>query len=421
MQSELDSYKYKNNLVNKEKIDAKEALDNIPSLIKAQVPKDKYDLDVFSLASLNLIKKSLINPKVKPMIDRYIYEMRKYLDGNIVNYETPQKIEDFINRRGLHDIFGYYGGNSVLTNEVFRDIQEIQSKGGLGGLLQKFKIINNEYHSIQNRINQIKEMYTKEELENQNYIKMYGDKWDLPLDPTFKDTLNNLMAELNLKRKDDIALSNIIMSDKEFYNLLQFKEKAEIEAKIPKDINQVKMQSSPLIEQLQKNVNILFDKKNTMNNLINGLYNKISNEWPLDDFNQVAKNLKTESSVVQEQKTEMVNDFKEIEKINNEILNLYPIIDKDYNEYVKQTGYQGNIVNNKYLQFFNNLKTNYQRHSMELDRRLQEYKDFGNKVNNVGRSVNDHIQARNFMKSDNLEKLEHEFRLAMAQNAKSNK
>ena len=421
MQSELDSYKYKNNLVNKEKIDAKDALDNIPSLIKAQVPKDKYDLDVFSLASLNLIKKSLINPKVKPMIDRYIYEMRKYLDGNIVNYETPQKIEDFINKRGLHDIFGYYGGNSVLTNEVFRDIQEIQSKGGLGGLLQKFKIINNEYHSIQNRINQIKEMYTKEELENQNYIKMYGDKWDLPLDPTFKDTLNNLMAELNLKRKDDIALSNIIMSDKEFYNLLQFKEKAEIEAKIPKDINQVKMQSSPLIEQLQKNVNILFDKKNTMNNLINGLYNKISNEWPLDDFNQVAKNLKTESSVVQEQKTEMVNNFKEIEKINNEILNLYPIIDKDYNEYVKKTGYQGNIVNNKYLQFFNNLKTNYQRHSLELDRRLQEHKDFGNKVNNVGRSVNDHIQARNFMKSDNLEKLEHEFRLAMAQNAKSNK
>ena len=108
---------------------------------------------------------------------------------------------------------------------------------------------------------------------------MYGDKWDLPLDPTFKDTLNNLMAELNLKRKDDIALSNIIMSDKEFYNLLQFKEKAEIEAKIPKDINQVKMQSSPLIEQLQKNVNILFDKKNTMNNLINGLYNKVANEW----------------------------------------------------------------------------------------------------------------------------------------------
>jgi hypothetical protein len=127
------------------------------------------------------------------------------------------------------------------------------------------------------------------------------------------------------------------MSDKEFYNLLQFKEKAEIEAKIPKDMNQVKVQSSPLITQLQKNVNNLFEKKNTMLNLINGLYNKITNEWPLDDFNQVAKNLKTESSVIQEQKTELVNDFKEIEKINNEILNLYPLIEKDYNEYVKQT------------------------------------------------------------------------------------
>ena len=420
MQGELESYIYKNNLVNKEPIDAREALNNMPSLIKAQVQENnKFDLDVPSLVSLASIKKSLINPKIKPMIDRYIYEMRKYIDGNIINYETPQKIDDFINKRGLNDIFGYYGGASVLSNEVFRDIQEIQSKGGLGGLLQKFKLINNEYHNIQNKINQIKDMYTKEELENQNYLKMYGDKWNLPLDPTYSNKLNELLAELNTKRQSDISLSNIIMSDKEFYNLLQFKEKAEIEAKIPKDMNQVKVQSSPLITQLQKNVNNLFEKKNTMLNLINGLYNKITNEWPLDDFNQVAKNLKTETTVIQEQKTDMTNNFKEIEKINNEINNLYPLIDKDYNEYVKQTGFKGNIVNNKYLQFFNNLKTNYLRHAMELDRRLKDYNDFGNKVNDVGRSINDHIQARNFMKSETLEKLEHEFRVNMATNKKS--
>ena len=420
IQTEMDKYKYNNSIVNKEKIDAKDALENMPSLIKAQIPENKFDLDVFSLPSLALIKKSLINPKVKPMIDRYIYEMKKYIDGNIMNYENPQKIDDFINRKGLNDIFGYQGGACVLSSDVFRDIQEIQSKGGLGGLLQKFKLINNEYHNLQNKINQIKDIYTKEELENENYIKMYGDKWDLPLDPTFKDAFNGLLGELNNKRQSDIALSNVIMSDKEFYDLLQFKEKAQIEAKIPKDINQVKMQSSPLMEKLQKNVNILFDKKNSISNLINDLYSRIKNDWPLDDFNQVAKSLKTESSVLQEQKTAMSNDFKEIEKINNEILNLYPLIEKDYDEYVKQTGFKGNIVNNKYLQFFNNLKTNYQRHSMELDRRLKEYSDFSNKVNDLGRSVNDHIQARNFMKSDNLEKLEHDFRLQMA-NLKTNK
>ena len=421
IQSEYDNYKYKNNLVNKEKVNANDALEKMPILIKAQIPDSKFDLEVFSLTSLNSIKRSLINPKVKPMIDRYIYEMKKYIDGNITSYETPQKIDDFINKKGLNDIFGYYGGASVLTNEVFKDIQEIQSQGGLGGLLQKFKLINNEYHSLQNKINQLKEIYTKEELENENYIKMYGNKWDLPLDPTFKGTLNELLNELNNKRQSDIALSNIIMNDKEFYNLLQFKEKAEIEAKIPKDMNQIKVQSSPLIDQLQKNANILYEKKNIIGNLINGLYSKINNEWPLDDFNQVAKNIKTESSVVQEQKTEMTNDFKEIEKINEEIVNLYPLIEKDYNEYVKQTGFQGNIVNNKYLQFFNNLKTNYQRHAMELDRRLKEYMEFGNKIDGVGKAINDHFQARNFMKSETLEKLEHEFRLAMAQNAKSGK
>ena len=414
MQSELENYKYKNNLVNKEKVDARDAVENMPSLIKAQVPENKFDLDVPSLLSLSSIKKSLINPKVKPMIDRYIYEMRKYVDGNIYNYQTPQKIDDFINKKGLNDIFGYYGGASVLTNEVFRDIQEIQNLGGLGGLLSKFKLINNEYHSLQTKINQIKDMYTREELENENYIKMYGDKWNLPLDPTYKNTLNELLNELNAKRQNDISLSSIIMNDKEFYNLLQFKEKAEIEAKIPKDLNQVKMQSSPLIEQLQKNVNILYEKKSTISNLINGLYSKINNDWPLDDFNQAAKNIKSESSVIQEQKNLMTNDFKEIEKVSNEIVALYPLIEKDYDEYVRQTGFKGNIVNNKYLQFFNNLKTNYQRHSMELDRRLKEYNDFGKKIDDIGRSVNDHLQARNFMKSEALEKLEHEFRLAMA-------
>ena len=421
IQSELENYKYKNNVVNKEPINANDAIEKMPSLIKAQVPENKFDLNEPSLMSLNSIKKSLINPKVKSMIDNYIYEMKKYIDGNIYNYETPQKIDDFINKRGLNDIFGYYGGASVLSNEVFRDIQEIQNQGGLGGLLGKFKLINNEYHSLQTKINQIKDIYNKEELENENYAKMYGDKWNLPLDPTYKNTLDDLLNELNTKRKNDIALSGIIMNDKEFYNLLQFKEKAEIEAKIPKDLNQVRIQSSPLIDQLQKNVNLLFDKKTTMSNLINGLYSKINNDWPLDDFNQAAKKLKTESSIIQDQKTLMTNDFKEIEKVNEEIINLYPLIEKDYNEYVKQTGFQGNIVNNKYLQFFNNLKVNYQRHSMELDRRLKEYNDFGNKINEVGHSVNDHLQARNFMKSETLEKLEHEFRLAMAQNTKSNK
>ena len=40
MQGELESYIYKNNLVNREPIDAREALNNMPSLIKAQVQEN---------------------------------------------------------------------------------------------------------------------------------------------------------------------------------------------------------------------------------------------------------------------------------------------------------------------------------------------------------------------------------------------
>ena len=414
IQSEYDNYNYKNNLVNKEPIDAKEQISNLPSLIKAKVPENKFDLDVTPLASLNQVKRSLIKPEIKPMIDRYIAEMRKYVDGNIYNYETPEKIDDFINKRGLNDIFGYYGGASVLSNEVFRDIQEIQNKGGLGGLLQKFKLLNNEYHNIQNKINIISNIYSKEEMENENYYKMYGNKWNLPLDPTYKNSLNELLNVLNRSRQSDIELSGIIMSDKSFYDLLKFKEKSEIEAKIPKDMSEIKLQSSPLIENLQKNVNLLYEKKNIMLDLLTKLYSKINNEWPLNDFNLVQRKLKTEATVLQEQKDAIIVNFKEIEKLNSEIVNLYPLIDKDYNEYVKQTGFKGNVVNNKYIQFFNNLKTNYQRHSLELDRRLQEYYNFGKKVDNVTGQINDHIKARAFVKNEMLEKLEHEFRIEMA-------
>ena len=418
LQTEYEQFKYKNDLMTKEKIDAKDVISNLPSVIKAQIPQNKYDLEVSSLGSLNQVKNSLIQPYLRPFIDRYITEMKKYADGNIYNYETPEKIDDFINKRGLNDIFGFYGGSSVLSNEVFRDIQEIQNKGGLPGLLKKFKLLNNEYHNIQNKINDIKNFYFKEEMENENYFKMYGDKWNLPLDPTYKNTLDQLLGELSNKRKDDISLSGIIMSDKSFYDLLNFKEKAEIEAKIPKDMNQLKIQSSPLIDELQKNVNSLYEKKRIMLDLLNKLYSKINNDWPLNDFNQVHRKLKTEAQVIQEQKDAILNNFKEIEKLNSEILNLYPLIDKDYNEYVRQTGFKGNVVNNKYLQFFNNLKTNYQRHAMELDRRLQDYYEFAKKVDMVGKEVNEHIQARNFSKNEMLEKLEHEFRLKMAQNAK---
>ena len=414
IQSEFEQNKYKNDLVNKESINASEQIENLQSAIKAQVPQNKYTLEVSSFPSLNQVKKSLINPQIKTMIDRYLFEMKKYVDGNVCNYQTPDKIDDFINSRGLHDIFGFYGGETVLSNEVFRNIQEIQAKGGLGGLLQKFKLINNEFHNLQNKINSINTMYNKEEMENQNYLKMYGDKWNLPLDPSYKNKLNSLNEELNNRRKNDISLSNMIMSDKSFYELLKFKEKAEIEAKIPKDMNEVQIQSTPVMKELQKNINLLFDKKNTMLNLLNALYSKINNDWPLDDFNQVLKRLKNEGAVLQEQKDAILNNFKEIEKVNAEILNLYPLIERDYNEYSKQTGFKGNVTNNKYLQFFNNLKTNYQMHSMELNKRLQEYYDFGKRIDVVGNEVNDHIQARNFGKGQLLENLEHEFRMNMA-------
>jgi hypothetical protein len=418
IQSDYEQYKYKNDLVNKEKIDARDVISSLPSIIKAQIPEKKYDLDVSPLASLNQIKRSLIQPYIRPMIDRYVSEMRKYVDGNIYNIETPEKIDDFINKRGLNDIFGYYGGSSVLSNEVFRDIQEIQAQGGLGGLLEKFKYLNNEFHNIQNKINNIKDFYSREEMENDNYKRMYGDKWNLPLDPSYKNVLDELLGELNNKRKSDIEFSGIIMNDKSFYDLLKFKEKAEIEAKIPKDMSELKLQSSPLVEGMQKNVNVLFEKKSIMLDLLNKLYSKINNEWPLDDFNQVHRKLKTEAAILQEQKDAVLNNLKEIEKLSGEIVNLYPLIEKDYNEYVKQTGFKGNVVNNKYLQFFNNLKTNYQRQALELDRRLQEYYGFAKKVDDVGKNVNDHIQARNFAKSEILENLEHEFRVKMAQNTK---
>jgi hypothetical protein len=418
IQSDYEQYKYKNDLVNKEKIDARDVISSLPSVIKAQIPEKKYDLDVSPLASLNQIKRSLIQPYIRPMIDRYVSEMRKYVDGNIYNIETPEKIDDFINKRGLNDIFGYYGGSSVLSNEVFRDIQEIQAQGGLGGLLEKFKYLNNEFHNIQNKINNIKDFYSREEMENDNYKRMYGDKWNLPLDPSYKNVLDELLGELNNKRKSDIEFSGIIMNDKSFYDLLKFKEKAEIEAKIPKDMSELKLQSSPLVEGMQKNVNVLFEKKSIMLDLLNKLYSRINNEWPLDDFNQVHRKLKTEAAILQEQKDAVLNNLKEIEKLSGEIVNLYPLIEKDYNEYVKQTGFKGNVVNNKYLQFFNNLKTNYQRQALELDRRLQEYYGFAKKVDDVGKNVNDHIQARNFAKSEILENLEHEFRVKMAQNTK---
>ena len=45
-------YLYKNNLVNKEKIDANKEIPNLPYTIKVQIPENKFDLKVNSLNSL---------------------------------------------------------------------------------------------------------------------------------------------------------------------------------------------------------------------------------------------------------------------------------------------------------------------------------------------------------------------------------
>ena len=51
---------------------------------------------------------------------------------------------------------------------------------------------------------------------------------------------------------------------------------------------------------------------------------------------------------------------------------------------------------------------------MELDKRLQEYYEFGKRVDNMGTQVKEHIQARAFVKSELLEKMDHDFRVQMA-------
>ena len=47
----------------------------------------------------------------------------------------------------------------------------------------------------------------------------------------------------------------------------------------------------------------------------------------------------------------MTNDFKEIEKVSNEIVALYPLIEKDYDEYVRQTGDKSYIFDKKGIIF----------------------------------------------------------------------
>ena len=415
IKAEYDQYYDRNKRIYKDTSTITNEISDLPSLIKAEIPKNTYDLEVSPLASLLQVKNSLINPAIRPMLDRYYNEMKKYIDQNIMNYETPQKIDDFINKRGLTNIFGYKGGSSVLSNEIFRDIQQIQAQGGLNGLLDKVKLLNNEYHSLQNKINNIKNVYLNEELEDQNCKKLYGNKWTVPFDPTYKNLIEQLLGELNEKRRSDIALTSKIMDDRSFYELLKYQRKEDIEANIPKDLNSLKVQSSPIMEELQKNVNNLFDKKNDMFNLITNLNYKIKNNAPLDDFNQASRMIKTESAILEEQKMNLVQDFQKMDALNKDIANLYQLIDRDYGEYSKQSGFQGNIVNNKYMNFFNSLKNNYQMTAMELDRRLRDYNEFGKKVDNISNQVNDHLQARGFVKAEMKENLEHEFRVQMAQ------
>ncbi len=54
-------------------------------------------------------------------------------------------------------IFSDIMGELPFYQMKYLDIQKIQKLGGLGGLLQKIRLLNNEYHNPQKKINNINE------------------------------------------------------------------------------------------------------------------------------------------------------------------------------------------------------------------------------------------------------------------------
>ena len=348
---------------------------------------------------------ALIPREVRAMIEQYKAKMMEFISQQLNQYENEDTVTQFLNSLGLPSSLETVLSSSNISDSLWRNISDVQSRGGIMYLNNLMKSLQASPGEIKNRIEQSENLIKNEEAEDQKLRSQYGTKWNRrqssDLNGNYVNTLNDYKNKLNQAMQCDQNTINDIQNNLKYFDLLSL-SREQLNQKIPHRVDANAIKQCKEANDLRAEMDNLENEKNKAMEVISKIFASLNDDNVAAQFIQVTQKKTTENSIFDQNKVEYMSKFNELGDISNNIKNIKVNV-QNKNEIflrVKNDKFKPDPANEQFFKDLNNYVQLFRTKEQQLQQGLNFYKKFDQKMNELNRNISDFLMARDMDKNE---------------------
>ena len=348
---------------------------------------------------------ALIPREVRQMIEQYKAKMMEFITQQLNQYENEDTITQFLNSLGLPSSLETVLSSSNISDSLWRNISDVQSRGGIMYLNNLMKSLQSMPGEIKNRIEQSENLIKNEDAEDQKLRSQYGTKWNRrqssDLNGNYVNTLKDYKNKLQQAMQCDQSTINDIQNNLKYFDLLSLSREA-LDQKIPKRVDTNAIKQCKEANDLRAEMDKLENEKNKAMEVIGKIFSSLNDDNVAAQFIQVIQKKTTENTIFDQNKAEYMVKFNELGEISNNIRNIKVNI-QNKNEIflrVKNDKFRPDPANEQFFRDLNNYVQLFRTKEQQLQQGLNFYKKFDQKMNELNRNISDFLMARDMDKNE---------------------
>ena len=391
-------------LANEQKLGA-DMFDKLPKALQKIMANPAMPPDYKENVEENRELDALIPREVRAMIEQYKAKMMEFISQQLNQYENEDTVTQFLNSLGLPSSLETVLSSSNISDSLWRNISDVQSRGGIMYLNNLMKSLQASPGEIKNRIEQSENLIKNEEAEDQKLRSQYGTKWNRrqssDLNGNYVNTLNDYKNKLNQAMQCDQNTINDIQNNLKYFDLLSL-SREQLNQKIPHRVDANAIKQCKEANDLRAEMDNLENEKNKAMEVISKIFASLNDDNVAAQFIQVTQKKTTENSIFDQNKVEYMSKFNELGDISNNIKNIKVNV-QNKNEIflrVKNDKFKPDPANEQFFKDLNNYVQLFRTKEQQLQQGLNFYKKFDQKMNELNRNISDFLMARDMDKNE---------------------
>ena len=348
---------------------------------------------------------ALIPREVRQMIEQYKSKMMDFIAQNLNQYENEDTVTQFLNSLGLPASLETVLSSSSISESLWRNIAEVQSRGGtmylnnLMGTLQKLP------GEIKNRIDQSINLLKNENDEDQRLRAQYGTKWNRrqssDLNGNYMNTLEDYKGKLKQAMGCDQNTMTDIQNNLKYFELLSLPREA-LDQKIPHRVDPNSIKQCKEANDLRQEIDNIENEKNKAMEIIARIFSSLNDDNVAAQFIQVLQKKTTENNILEENKATYMNMFNELGQVSNNIRNIKVNVQNKNEVFLraKNDKFRPDPANEQFFRDLDSYVQLFRTKEQQLQQGLNFYKKFDQKMNELNRNITDFLMARDMDKNE---------------------